>query len=327
MFEIAEQVLRWRTAGVPVTLARVVTTRGFSSRDQAAAAAGAVGEPPAGELLSGAGRHEVAELLARPTLRPRIEQLAIADAEAVRAGLACGGVARLLVQPATDLPVAAWTALAERTPVCVTTPIGSDDVGGTDWYSIESIGAADPPVAEFFRRGVTAATVLTGESGDLFVTALWPVTTLVIVGTGLLADALGAAGALVGWTVRTARTEPEAVEQCAGLHRSDALIVLSHDLALSGRALERGLAGPAGYVGALGSRRTQAARAEWLTAHGMDIATLDRIHGPAGLDIGANTPAEIAVAIVGEVIAARTGAAGGSLRDRPGPVHRPIDSA
>jgi xanthine dehydrogenase accessory factor len=104
---------------------------------------------------------------------------------------------------------------------------------------------------------------------------------------------------------------------------SDVVVVLSHDLTISGSALQAALASSAGYIGALGSRHTQAARAEWLTSHGVDPAALARINGPAGLDIGANTPGEVAISILAAAIAARAGAAGGRLADRPGPIHPP----
>ena len=74
-------------------------------------------------------------------------------------------------------------------------------------------------------------------------------------------------------------------------------------------------------MGALGSRRTQAARRDWLTEFGVSAADQDRVHGPAGLDIDAHTPAEIAISIVAEIVAGRSSAGGGALRDRSGPVH------
>ena len=108
----------------------------------------------------------------------------------------------------------------------------------------------------------------------------------------------------------------------ASCTRSDAFVVLSHDRAVDGPALAAALAGRAGYVGALGSRRTQAARREWLTEHGVAAADQARIHGPAGLDIDAHTPGEIAVTIVAEILGrARAASSGGALRDRSGPVH------
>ncbi|MDT4985843.1 MAG: xanthine dehydrogenase accessory factor, partial [Pseudonocardiales bacterium] len=68
-----------------------------------------------------------------------------------------------------------------------------------------------------------------------------------------------------------------------------------------------------------GSRRTQQARADWLAYRG--IVELDRIYGPAGLDIGANTPAEIAVSVIAEAMAVKSGSNPRSLRERAGSIH------
>ena len=74
-----------------------------------------------------------------------------------------------------------------------------------------------------------------------------------------------------------------------------------------------------GYIGALGSRRTQQARADWLAYRG--VTDLERVHGPAGLDIGANTPAEIAVSILAEALAVKARASAGPLGQKSGPIH------
>ena len=100
--------------------------------------------------------------------------------------------------------------------------------------------------------------------------------------------------------------------------------MLSHDRATDVPALAAALGGNAGYVGALGSRHTQAARRDGLEERGVSPDALDRIHGPAGLDIDAHTPAEIAVSIVAEIVmtrGARSGGTGGSISRRDGPVH------
>jgi xanthine dehydrogenase accessory factor len=91
----------------------------------------------------------------------------------------------------------------------------------------------------------------------------------------------------------------------AGLAGLDKVVVAAHDIELAGPALAAALGGQVGYIGAVGSRRMQAARADWLASRG--ITDTDRVHGPAGLDIGANTPAEIAVSIVAEAVAAAAG--------------------
>lgn len=102
----------------------------------------------------------------------------------------------------------------------------------------------------------------------------------------------------------------------------DALCVLTHDHKFDVPALIEALATPVGYIGAMGSRRTHAERVQRLTAAGVDAASLARIMAPIGLDIGARTPQETAVAICAEIIALRSReTTGGHLRDLAGPIH------
>lgn len=91
------------------------------------------------------------------------------------------------------------------------------------------------------------------------------------------------------------------------LDATTAVAVLSHDPKVDDEALALALQSPAGYVGALGSRRTQAERRERLATLGLDEAAIGRLRGPIGLDIGARTPAEIALAILGQVVADERG--------------------
>jgi xanthine dehydrogenase accessory factor len=90
------------------------------------------------------------------------------------------------------------------------------------------------------------------------------------------------------------------------------LVLLDHAPAFDA-ALVEGLRRGRGFIGALGSRRTQAARRERLLAAGLDDAQLARLYGPVGLDLGARTPAETAVSIVAQVVAVRSGRAGTAL--------------
>src|SRR5690606_4917313 len=108
----------------------------------------------------------------------------------------------------------------------------------------------------------------------------------------------------LGWQVQVATDADAAAGLIAGLAVLDNLVVVSHDLELAGPALAAALAGEVGYIGALGSRRTQQTRADWLAYRG--ITDLSRVHGPAGLDIGSRTPPEIAVAILAEALAVRS---------------------
>ena len=102
----------------------------------------------------------------------------------------------------------------------------------------------------------------------------------------------------------------------------DAVCVLTHDPKFDVPAIVAALGTGAGYLGAMGSRRTTDERNVRLREAGVDEAGLARVMGPIGLDIGARTPEETAVAICAEIIALRTGRAAPSLRDQEGPIHR-----
>jgi xanthine dehydrogenase accessory factor len=315
VYEIAEPVRQWIADGHDPMIAAVVATRGFSSRSPGSAAAWVAGRAPAGQLLDGVS------IEALPG--PGLVDVTVSDADAAAAGLACGGTATVLVQPASSLPAAVWQRLAAREPLCLVTTVWGD-APTTELLTPATIRAAAAPgddaIPRLFARGVPATAVLDGEPRRA-VLALWPVPTLVVVGDGLIAAALHDTATLLGWTTHVTAAVADAVEAVGARHGCDAVVVLSHDRAVDGPALEAALAGGAGYVGALGSRRTQAARAEWLTAAGVPADAQQRIHGPAGLDIDAHTPAEIAISIVAEILAARAGSSGGALTARPGPVH------
>lgn len=312
MDDVVRRIRSWRDAGRPVTIARVVGVRGISGQLGTPLAGFAPGQPPAGMVLSGAVDAE----LAVPVERGRIVELAISDLAAEGAGMSCGGVASVLVQPVAELPETLWDLLDQREPVCVVTTLAGEHTGDTRVFTRETVAVGAPAaVRRVFARGTSEGLLV----DDLAVTTVWPVPTLVVVGDGLIADALVAAARLLGWSSSVVHEAAAAAAAIGELASADGVVVLSHSREVDGPALVAALRSRVGYVGALGARHTQAARAEWLAEHGVD--DLSRIHGPAGLDVGARTPAEIAVAIVAEMLAERSGQPAVSLRDRPGPVH------
>jgi xanthine dehydrogenase accessory factor len=320
VYEIAAQVARWQAAGAPVTVVRVVQVLGISSRDPSEAVAATPHAPMIGSLLSGAVDEQLAALLARGG-PPRMIDVHVDDPAAHRVGLSCGGTVRLLIAPATEFPAGLWDRLASREALCLVTRRNGDTVGNTEVLTESDLADADPRVAALVRAGVSQTALLE----DLVVTALWPVPTLVIVGRGSVADALVATANLLGWAPSTVNDADAARAAISNLAVTDGVVVLSHDRDVDGPALLAALSGRPGYIGAMGSRRTQAARAEWLAGQG--VTDLRPVHGPAGLDIGANTPAEIALAIFAEILASRAGATARSLRDRGGPIHRSVTRA
>lgn len=201
-------------------------------------------------------------------------------------------------------------------------------------------------------RGLVRARLATGRPGvdalacgsltlRLLVDVAAPAARFVIVGATELAAAVAAAAVAVGYRVevvdpRPAFAEPARVPVASrvvtapphafladvGLDARSVVCLLSHDEDLDPLALAVALERGAGFVGALGSRATAARRAARLRALGVAEERVAAIHSPLGLDLGASTPAETAVSVLAEVLAARAGATGVPLRERTGPVHR-----
>ena len=114
---------------------------------------------------------------------------------------------------------------------------------------------------------------------------------------------------------------PEDALKRIELDERTAIVVLTHEERYDVPALLGALRSDAFYVGALGSRRTQERRRARLLAEGLSEAELDRLSGPTGLDLGAQTPAETAVSILAEILAVRAGRSGGRLKDASGRIH------
>ena len=113
----------------------------------------------------------------------------------------------------------------------------------------------------------------------------------------------------------------EAIDQLGGLDADTAVAALTHAPELDDEALILALRSPAFYVGAMGSRNTQRKRRERLTAAGLQSDRLERLSGPAGLDLGGGTAAEAALAILTEAVALRHGRSGARLTTSEQAIH------
>jgi xanthine dehydrogenase accessory factor len=303
VYGIALTVAACLRAGTRVHVAWAVGTEGLPTVDPGDALAITPGGGRVGSLLSGALDDQLADRSTQSGAHGRLVSVTVGDVDALVAGLPCGGVARCLIVPASDLPADLWGLLLARQPVCLVTRMAGDDVVGTDLVPAAELATASEDAAALVGRAVNATLV----SDSVVATALWPVPRLVIVGGGPIAAALADAGALLGWHIQTATDAGQASGLIAGLASLDSVVVVGHDHELAGRALSAALAGDAGYIGAVGPQRVQQARADWLAYRG--ITELDRVHGlrgPAGLDIGATTPPEVAVAVLAEALALRS---------------------
>jgi xanthine/CO dehydrogenase XdhC/CoxF family maturation factor len=147
---------------------------------------------------------------------------------------------------------------------------------------------------------------------------------VLVVGEGPVAAALVPMISAAGWKPLPATSMAE-VE--SGLPAADAVVVLSHHDRLDGPAIRAALEHGTPYVGAMGSRKTQTRRREWLLQNDVDETTLAGVHAPIGLDIGADEPGEIAVSILAEIVAVRRGAgeAVGAVGARSGPIHPDLE--
>ncbi len=303
-------------------VARVVELRGFGSRHAGEAVAlGPDGTVVAGRVLAGLVDDTLGAHLAEGAGVGTVD-VDITDPDAADAGLACGGHARLLLQPLSSIDRRGWEALAARRPVVIASDLdtGSTRVVTDDGVvagSVTDDDAVDATAARLLRGGRPALEV----DEAMMIESFLPPTTVRIVGHAVVGEALAAQAALLGWSPETVDGPADAVTAAQAQSSHDALVVLSHDEAVDTPALAAALRHGRGYVGALGSRGTQAARRERLAAQGFGPEQLARIHGPVGLDLGARTPAETAVAIVAEIIAHRSGRSAASLQSTAGPIN------
>jgi xanthine dehydrogenase accessory factor len=206
----------------------------------------------------------------------------------------------------------------------------------------ETLGDAPASLAAL-APGLRRTGMQEHESMRVFAEVYGPPPRLVVVGAVDLGEALCAAAKLLGWhttcvDARASFATPERIPSADELlvewpdvalarirpDHGTAVVVLTHDLKFDVPALQAALATDAFYVGAIGSRRTQAKRRDQLLEAGLTEEQLERIHGPTGLDLGADTPAETAISILTEALAVRAARDGRPLRTAPGRIHAEV---
>ena len=249
-----------------------------------------------GGLAGGAFDGLLADVAARQLPRGRRVRHRVEDWEAPSSGFTVGTDIEFLVVPAEQFPQQVWGALLEREPVLITAYLEGDDVTEIEIATVQTATQDD-------ARALQAVKPSSDVDVDRVRTVLTPGTTLVVAGAGPMADALSAQAELLGWNVAVDPRPEMVAGLTAALGGDDAVVVMGHDVESSSRCLQLALESGAGYVGALGSLAMQRSRADWLAYR--DVIDLSRVHGPAGLDIGAATPEEIAVSIVAEIVGNR----------------------
>ncbi|MFD9324757.1 XdhC family protein [Streptomyces sp. NPDC060065] len=327
MRELADTARQWAAQGRTGVLARPVTEQGFGPRHPTDAILIDEDGHCHGTLYLGVfDEHlavEAAALTAGHTAR--VCEVSVHNDEVKQAGLTCGGQAEILLQPFDTIPARWWALLDEGADAALITRL---DEGRTRAVSTVvtpeqpgGVGAEGPVQAVerardlLVRRRAGREASFT-DDGLVLIESFPAVPHLVIAGGGELADLLVAQAHLLGWQATVVPAAQDAVKLIADRPAAACLIVLSHEPDVDIPTLHAALTNGIAYVGALGSRRTQARRAQALAEAGLDEAHIGRIHGPIGLDLGARTPAETALAVCAEVLAALDGREARGMRDK-----------
>jgi xanthine dehydrogenase accessory factor len=318
--ELGTALRAWADDGVGVV--RVLERHGFGTVESGQLLAGRSDGAVAGLLYRGALDSRARELAAAAVQAPGTAAAHVTEPDALAAGLACAGGATLLGHPLpaaqaaalgaaleSGIPAALVSAADGTAAVVFTGAELSARTGGLGSPALDD--AAAEAAAALLRRGATATERVPVEGGELLLDLWVPVPTVLVVGSGAIGAALVAQAELLGWAAEVVTTEPEATAAVAAFTDADVLVLLDHAPRFDA-TLIAGLRGR-GFIGALGSRRTQAARWQRLRAAGVTDDELARLHGPVGLDLGARTPAETAVSVVAQVVAARSGRSGAAL--------------
>ena len=306
MRDLLDTLVAWEAEGLRAAWAILVETERSAPREPGAALAvnerGDVAGSVTGGCVEPAVYEEAKAVLAGEPAR--LVEYGIEDETAFEVGLPCGGTVRILVALVDGEVVRELAAaVAEERPVELEATLSGE--------------------AKVVPPGERTEPELTGE---VFHLPLLPRPRMYVFGAVAHAAALAEAGRLLGYhvTVSDARARfvtpervpaadelvvgwPDEVLQGAPVDERTAICVLTHDRKLDIPALRAALASPAGYIGAMGSRRTTEARAAALREEGVGEEELARIRAPIGLDIGSRTPAEVAVAIAAEIVSVRRG--------------------
>jgi len=361
MSSVHALALRWVGEGRRVVAATLVETVGSAPLDPGAVMLvddqGRIEGSVTGGCVEAALVDEAQGILAGAP--PRVATYGISDGEAADVGLMCGGTVRVFVAEVRDVepleavvegieadrPVALATLLdgaAAGAQMAVTPDgtVGSLGLGSLldDNVAREARGFLDEGRSTVRRYGAGGETI--GSELRVAIHAFATRPRMVIFGAIDFSAALAAMATQIGYRVTIVDARP-AFAQSPRFHEHaevvvswpdayladqalgprDAVLVFTHDSKFDKPALIGALRTGAGYIGALGSRRTHADRQQRLREAGVPEADLARISSPCGLDVGARTPSETAVAVLGEILALRSGRAGGRLAEGSGPIH------
>ena len=345
MNDIIETVAQWQRAGERIALATVINVDGSAPREEGAKMVISASGLVAGSVSGGCVESAVAEeaMTVMQTGAPKIVRYGINRNMMWDVGLACGGSIDVFIEPLeTPLPAQSHKAFAVCTIVRGPHGVGRKIVVDAQ-RSVEG-DLANPQVqAVVVERAIElidAGQSKTVDAGayQIFIDANIPQPRAILVGAVHIAVALCEMAARAGFAVtvidpRSSLCNRERFPHAAALiidwpqgalpnimlDDNTYVAVLTHDDKFDDPTLLAVLPSGARYVGAIGSKKTQALRRTRLLDAGVPAHAVERMRGPIGLDIGAQSPEEIAVAILAEMIAAKYQRSGMPLRDRVDP--------
>jgi xanthine dehydrogenase accessory factor len=362
MRDIADGLAAWRAAGLRFAVATVVRTFQSAPRPPGAAMAVAETGEVLGSVSGGCVEGAVYELAQETlkTGQPTLHRYGVSDDDAFEVGLTCGGIIDVLVQPG-DGPWFddVLASVLDHTPVALATlvPSGHPRAGGPLVVRPDGFGgslgdagltaAVAQQATGMLAQGRTGLIEI-GTHGEqrmtavgVFVQSFAPPPRMLVFGAIDFAGAVARIGSFLGYHVvvcdarpvfATRKRFPGADELIvdwphrylarAEVDERTVICVLTHDPKFDVPLLEAALRTPARYIGAMGSRRTHDDRLHRLREAGVAEAALARLSSPIGLDLGARTPEETAVAIAAEIIALEWQGSGRRLSDLAAPIHR-----
>ncbi|MFM7332819.1 MAG: XdhC family protein [Tabrizicola sp.] len=315
--QIPEAALAWHRQGKGAALATVIETWGSAPR-QAGSQLAISGE---GEMLGSVsggcveGAVITEALDALQDRKSRVLTFGVSDETAFAAGLACGGTIRVLVEPVGNGPEALPEAMLDRLVAARATPTAMAVVTRPEGWTRALITPGQDPAADARFKSDRSGM----EEDGRFIAIHNPPLRLIVIGAVHIAQPLlqiartcsyaptlidprGAFGSESRFPGETVLDDwPDEALASLNPDARTAIVTLTHDPKLDDPAIRFALNSPAFYLGCLGSTRTHAKRVDRLTAEGYTPEQIARIHAPVGLDIGAKTPAEIAVSIMAQI--------------------------
>jgi xanthine dehydrogenase accessory factor len=340
MHDLTATLRQWRAQGEPIALATVVKVNGAAPRSAGAKMLIAGGGRVAGSVSGGCVESAVAEealgVLSSgvpKTIRYGINRNMMWDV-----GLSCGGAIDVFIEPLRD-----GVLLDEPGTVACTVVNGPDRIGERLIFRDDRSGDEPRLPGEFGGlAGIAAEAKRSGAAAihavgpyEVFVDPHMPASRAIIVGAVHIAVSLCEIASKAGFavTILDPRERLNNRERFPGAQRlvvgwpedelpklvldeSTYVVVLTHDEKFDDPTLDYVLRRHVRYVGAIGSKKTQALRRQRLIDAGISIEAIDRLHAPIGLDIGAETPEEIAIAVLAEMIGVKYDHRGSPLRER-----------